>query len=219
MKKVSLVFFVIALLLSACQSKEEKANELIKAELYKTLYDFSSYEPIETTIDSAFTSIYKDSTILYNAILLQATMKLAEEKLEEIRDAFSSIEIWQNSYSSYGRRKFYELREKVGEDLEEAKVYQKLMHEITIGMKKEIDKFEPTFYGFQATHRFRCKTKGGNFTLADYLYIFDEDFKTILSKTDLDNEDEKKLRSLIDEVKDSIIEEEEGDGDDDSNLL
>ena len=219
MKKVSLVFFVIVLLLSACQSKEEKANEMIKEELYKTLYDFSSYEPIETTIDSAFTSIYKDSTILYNAILLQATMKLADEKLEEIRDAFSSIEIWQNSYSSYGRRKFYELREKIEEDLEEAKVYQKLMNEITIGMKKEIDKFEPTFYGFQATHRFRCKTKGGNFTLADYLYIFDEDFKTILSKTDLDNEDEKKLRSLIDEVKDSIIEEEEGDGDDDSNLL
>ena len=38
-------------MLVGCQSREEKAAELIKQEMFKTLYDFESYEPIETKID------------------------------------------------------------------------------------------------------------------------------------------------------------------------
>ena len=60
------LLFIVAsatILLSGCKSKEEKANELIKDDMFKVLYDFASYEPIETNIDSAFTSVYTDSII------------------------------------------------------------------------------------------------------------------------------------------------------------
>ncbi len=67
MKAKVLPIILIAVIFTACQSKEEKLNKLIKDDLFKTLYDFESYEPIETIIDSAFTSIYRDSTILYSA--------------------------------------------------------------------------------------------------------------------------------------------------------
>ena len=56
MRKI-LSFLFVFLLLCSCQSREEKVAELIKQEMFKTLYDFESYEPIETKIDSAFTSI------------------------------------------------------------------------------------------------------------------------------------------------------------------
>ena len=35
-------------------SKEEKAAQLINTEMSKTLYDFDSYEPIETKVTEAY---------------------------------------------------------------------------------------------------------------------------------------------------------------------
>lgn len=53
-------------ILSGCKSKEEKALEIIKNEMFKTLYDFESYQPIETKIDSAF----------YLPILIQSLLNM-----------------------------------------------------------------------------------------------------------------------------------------------
>ena len=50
MNRKILAFGIIALLIVACKSKEEKANELIKAELHKTLYDFASYRSEERRV-------------------------------------------------------------------------------------------------------------------------------------------------------------------------
>ena len=45
--------FVICLTFLGCTSREEKANKLIKQDMFKTLCDFECYEPIETQLDSA----------------------------------------------------------------------------------------------------------------------------------------------------------------------
>lgn len=201
MNKKILLFGIIALLFVACKSKEEKANELIKMELNKTLYDFSSYEPIETIVDSAFTSIYRDSLILSHAYKVQACLELYKEQIAEVNSEISTAEIWSDSYSSYGRKKFNEAREKAQTSLDKAIFYAQKMEEEKTLLKTEIDKFESTFCGYQAKHKFRCKTKGGNFDLADYLYIIDENFGKILSVSRLDDEDFDKIKELIDEVK------------------
>lgn len=201
MNKKILLFGIIALLFVACKSKEEKANELIKIELNKTLYDFSSYEPIETIVDSAFTSIYRDSLILSHAYKVQACLELLKEQIAEVDSEISIAEIWSDSYSSYGRKKFNEAREKAQTSLDNAIFYAQKMEEEKTLLKTEIDKFESTFCGYQAKHKFRCKTKGGYFDLADYLYIIDENFGKILSVSRLDDEDFDKIKELIDEVK------------------
>lgn len=208
MNKRILLFGLIALLFVACKSKEEKANELIKAELYKTLYDFSSYEPIETIIDSAFTSIYSDSTILRYAYRMQACLNLSKEHMEEIKDARSTMDIWGDSYSAYSRRKYNEAKEKYETNLDKATYYLNMINEIMPSIKQEINNFEPSFCGYQAKHKFRCKTKGGNSTFGNYLYIIDEKFEKILSVTDLDDDDEVKIKNLIDEAKDYVLEDE-----------
>lgn len=207
MNRKILVFGIIALLFVACKSKEEKANELIKVELHKTLYDFASYDPIETIIDSAFTSIYKDSTILSYAYVIQACWDLYDEHMSETNDAISSLEIWSDSYTSYGRSKFNEAKEKAQTNLDKAKFYLQKAEETKPLIKEEIDNFNPSFLGFQAKHKFRCKTKGGHSSIANFLYIIDDKFKTVLSVTDMDDEDELKIIKLIDEIKESKIQE------------
>ena len=54
MKGLKLFGFVVvsAFLFSGCQSREERALVTIRENMNKYLDDFSSYEPIETTIDS-----------------------------------------------------------------------------------------------------------------------------------------------------------------------
>jgi hypothetical protein len=208
MNRKFLVFGIIALLFVACRSKEEKANELIKVELHKTLYDFTSYDPIETIVDSAFSSIYEDSVILSYAYTIQACLDLYNEHMEETKEAISSAEIWSDSYSSYGRSKFNDAREKAQTNLDKAKFYIQKATETRPLIKEKIDSFTPSFLGFQAKHKFRCKTKGGHSSLANYLYIMDEKFKKVLSVIDLDDEDELKIRKLIDEAKEYEIQDE-----------
>ena len=85
MRKI-LSFLFVFLLLCSCQSREEKVAELIKQEMFKTLYDFESYEPIETKIDSAFTSIYTDSIIKSYAYIARAFLDDVEENLDKFKD-------------------------------------------------------------------------------------------------------------------------------------
>ena len=103
MKNVIIMALTAIFILSGCKSKEEKALEAIKNEMFKTLYDFESYQPIETKIDSAFLSAYTDSIIIKHGYILNELLKEANEALSEIKEANRSIEIWSDSYSSYGR--------------------------------------------------------------------------------------------------------------------
>lgn len=59
---------------------------------------------------------------------------------------------------------------------------------------------KPKFYGWRVTHKFRCKTKGGNFDLGNYVYVFDKEMKSIIYKEDLDDDNNDKIKNLIDEA-------------------
>jgi len=201
MNRNFLLFGIIALLFVACKSKEEKANILIKEQMFKTLYDFQSYEPIETIVDSAFTTIYQDSIILNYAYTIQAYSSLHDECINEVDDALSTAKIWSDSYSSYSLGKLIEARDKAKTNLDKAQYYIQKMDETSLLLKERIDNFKPSYLGFQAKHKFRCKTKGGHFSIGNYLVTMDKKFKTVISVIDLDDEDELKTRKLIDEIK------------------
>lgn len=48
----------MAFLLISCESREDKIQKAVSQELKGVLYDFESYEPVKTQIDSAFFSPY-----------------------------------------------------------------------------------------------------------------------------------------------------------------
>ncbi|WP_026946161.1 hypothetical protein [Algoriphagus marincola] len=200
MRKIFLPLIAI-LLAIGCKSKEEKANELINAELFKTLYDYESYQPIETIIDSAFTTIYRDSTILNYAIKASASFKLTNEYLQKTQNAKEIMEIWVTSYSSsYGRRKYQEANEEFNEYLNLAEKTIEITTAYRDSIREAVEFFQSEFIGWEAKHKFRCKTKGGNPDIADYVYIFDPEMKEIIYTEDSNDEDLLQLRENIDEL-------------------
>lgn len=196
-----LLFILLpAFLLASCKSREEKVAELIKQEMFKTLYDFESYEPIETKIDSAFTSIYTDSIIRSYAYSIDKLSGVIREDLDKTKEYENTLKIWAYSSSYYGKKEFKDAYEKFQEHLDKANNNLSIVEGYMDSIKNISSNFKPEFYGWKATHRFRCKAKGGNFDLGDYIYIFDKNLKHIISYHDANDEKNKIINGIIDEA-------------------
>ncbi|MDR2119548.1 MAG: hypothetical protein LBP64_01555 [Tannerella sp.] len=213
MKRIILFVVTIPLILfTGCQSREDKVAKLIRDDMFKTLYDFSSFEPIETIIDSAFTSIYRDSFIIEKAGLIGYYAEELAKYREKANDAISTAEIWSDSYSSYGRSKCKEALKEAETCVEQMKVLSSQAKELLKLIKERSEEISPLFCGWQVKHKFRCKSKGGNFDLGNYLYLFDESMKDIIYKEDLDDESLIKLRKQIESALEYTEEELESEG-------
>lgn len=186
-----------------CKSKKDKVADIIKDEMFKTLYDFESYEPIETKIDSAFYSIYTDSAILAQAYIAKLFLDDINESLEEEEKAHRSMEIWSDSNTSMGQNKYNEARDKCEESLNNAKLYLSIVKTKMDTIRILSSNFNTEFCGWKATHKFRCKTKGGNFDIGNYLYVFDEKVNEITYTEDLEDKKNERLKSLINEALDT----------------
>ena len=207
MKKIIFITLSAIFVLSGCKSKEDKALEVIKNQMFQTLYDFESYQPIETKIDSAFLSIYTDSAIIRHGYIINELLEKVNKAFDEINEYKNSMEIWSDSYSSYGIKKFYEAKEKDGEKIEEAKLYSKMINAESDTIKLLAQNITPDFYGWKVAHKFRCKTKGGNSEIGNYIYYFDKKIKNIIYQEDIDNEDLIRAKEFIKESleKDTLL--------------
>lgn len=52
-------------------SREKKVAETIKADPFKTLYDFDSYQPVETKIDTLKNNRYGDTLMFDNGMMFK----------------------------------------------------------------------------------------------------------------------------------------------------
>ncbi|WP_455524175.1 hypothetical protein [Porphyromonas endodontalis] len=200
----SAIISILVIAMASCQSKEEKAAEFIKNELSKSLYDFESYQPIETIVTEAKMTMYNDSACWENAAALAYGMKKTREYLGKVEDAEKLMDIWgRPSYysSTYSDNQYYKYRKEYDENLEKAESTYETCKSIAAELKKQIAKLDTAkVIGWEAKHRFRCKTRGGNSTIGDYRYVFDKDFKTIFLEEDLDGEDESAIRDALNGV-------------------
>ena len=207
-----LVISLIAILLVSCQSKEEKAAEYIKNELSKTLYDFDSYQPIETNVTVAKMTMYNDSACRSMATYIAEYMKESAEFLEEAESAKKDMDIWgRPTYysSSYSDDQYYYYKKIYEDNLANAEFMLELSERVVAELKERIAKLDTAkVIGWEVKHRFRCKTKGGNSTIADYRYVLDKDFKNTILQEDIDDEDDISIRDALifianEKVKDS----------------
>lgn len=199
MKKIYFVV-IISLLFLGCKSNENKALSLINKDMFKSLYDYSSYEPVETIVTEAFSSIYTDSLIRAQAIRAEALCELYNEAFKKGKDAGEYAEIYADSYYSSGRRKYLEYLNEAKTEFEKAKSYATLWQAAEDSIKTLASQFSPTRIGWEVKHKFRCKNRGGNYSLGDYIYIIDNKFSKIISKYDMDDDDESDIRERIDVV-------------------
>lgn len=205
MKKVNIILScVLALTLIACSSKEDKADKLIKQYMYENLYDFGSYEPLKTTVDTLLTDVHFDKEAFSYAVSGKKSLKQSTEYLDEVRDASESMDIWSGSYTSYGQSKWNEANEKMQKNLDKAKqclaeVYGEMI-KIQERNEELIEKHANEMIGWKVEHRFRCKTKGGDATIGNYLFVMDKDLKEIVDAYDVNDDDYEAYIGFIDDA-------------------
>lgn len=183
----------LALMLASCKSNERKAEEFIRTELSKTLLDFNSYEPIETTVVEAYENAYNDSWCFQQALTISQCMKNVEDYKEAMSDAREHMDIWgAPSYysSSYSDNQFYKYKAQVEENLSKLKTELALIRVLGIALQDSIKCLDTVkMIGWEVKHRFRCKTRGGQSAIADYRYIFDKKFENVILREDMDDDD------------------------------
>lgn len=206
-----MAFGILAIFMAGCQSKEEKAEEFIRNNLSKTLYDFESYQPIETTVTEAKLTMYNDTTCLQKGAMISYTLEKGVEYLDASKDAQERMEIWgrPSAYSSsYSDSKYYEYKKEYEENLEKGINAYNICKTIAAELKKHISELDTSkVIGWEARQRFRCKTKGGNSTIGDYRYIIDKDFKTVYHLEDMDSKTDSDIRSVLKSVINGEFEE------------
>lgn len=203
MKKIHLLILVIILplIIISCKSKEDKATDLVKNELSKSLYDFESYEPIETKVSEAYQTAYNDTTCYRLAMAVAYAMDKSSKAFDEAKEAREHMDIWgPPTYysSSYSDSQYRKYRDKAKEKSEEALIAYELfktMGKTLEDSTKVLD--DKKVIGWEIKHRFRCKTRGGQNTIADYRYVVDPDFKVVYFCEDTDDDDYKQARGII----------------------
>lgn len=207
-RSIIVAILAIGLLVISCKSNEEKANELIKDYMYKSLYDYDSYQSIETKIEKAYVSPYYDESIIGIASLVVAGMEKEQKYMEEVNNARRTAEIWMDSYSSYGREKTKEALAEAKEGMRQVALNLQVICKLLVTLKEKIDNLDTEKrQGWKVTHTFRCKTRGGHSDLGTYVFIMDEKFKSILYNEDINDESLKKAKSTIDHVRESTKDE------------
>lgn len=179
MKKILLLIGIAAFFASCGNSPESKANALIEKELRKQLYKPDTYNPIETSIDSAFSP--KDDPVIIEK--MKELIPLGEdfEKYQnDVKHAKSSMAIWEGPYqSSFGRNNYEEAKsdyDQASANLEKATAkVQKLLLELDSLLNKK-----PKFVGWKATHNYRADNNIGSTLIGNSVYIIDENFEKIL---------------------------------------
>lgn len=208
MKKLVLALVSLPLLFCCSSSKEEKAAEIAKSEMIKILYNVDSYEPIETQVDSAYTSIYTDFEVVraaHDLIELNADKK-KEHLQRQYNYAKSSAAIWSDSrgWSSYAKEEYRQAKEEMDDY---AKQLKELDEEVKTKMNEIRDYakavIEHQFCGWNIYHRFRCANGLGIQQISDILIIVDENMENVKGRFMLDVNDVyslDKLKKTIDKA-------------------
>lgn len=192
MKKI--LIFVFVCLLFSCKTKEEKALELIKNEMFKTLYDFKSYEPIETKVDSAFNSVYTDSTILALANVVDQDFQTLNYCIMKVQNGKGDL------YDAFMTPEYKKVSEEIERCASLVDSLSKSLPQLINTIKERSAKINNDFCGWKITHKFRSKSKVGISDIHTYLYIVDNDISTIKYKEDINDALTQKLKKHIKDI-------------------
>ena len=181
-KKVFL-YLTSVLSLCACQkSIEKQAQEAVKNELHKNLYYFDSYEPLETTVDSAFNTPENNPDVRELMKIVSEQGNQAKEFASELEDAERSIASLSDA-RELGASFAYDYNEAIKDKAYVENKIKRNLKEVWGDMLKISEYFAQTnnnFIGWRVTHTYRAKTRGGDPSIGREVYIFSKDFKKVL---------------------------------------
>ena len=195
MKRIFFVSLLIVLMFSSChRSRENKINDLIAERMDKNLYHPESYEGVETEIDSAFSPF--DSPEFYEKT--SKFIKVGREILQyeaEAKSAKSSMAIWGDSHSAFGKNNYNEAKEKHDRAISKIEVASQKANDLVEELKEDALR-EPVFIGFKARHRYRTKTDAGQTVFGEMKFLLNKDLTEVIAEYDMDGNEYKSVRQV-----------------------
>lgn len=180
MKKILII--AIAMAAVSCTSKEEKVAKLIEREMFETLVDFSSYEPIETNIEVLKNDLYGDTVIFDNYKPLMDKMDEGIKYLNEFNLNLDLSEIYSSTrfYFASSKIKFKRYISNADESWEKAKKAINTVDSIVNVMQSR--KLDSLQYGWVVTHKFRCKDSDGKSKIKEETFFINEKCNKIIRR-------------------------------------
>ena len=187
MKKTAFLFLTLSvalLSLTDCSSNEKKANALIKDFFNSTLDDMSSYEPIETSIDTAYELPSNNFQLVLLAYQADECFNKVDDYMKDAKWAHNSMRLWRGlSSKEYNEAK----RDFLSSLQKQADTYQKYMN-IADTIRAKVVAMDSSFViGWRINHTFRAKNERGISHLSHSVFITDPKFSKVLCVLDYDD--------------------------------
>lgn len=191
MKKVILLFVLLPILIASCeQTKEAKAEKVIKKYLKETMDDYGSYSPVsfsEIKIVKSEWKVPKELEMEHEFLL--DYIKLLTQAGYEV-DITSDADYYIKDLEKYSDKEFLKhindkFTDKVDvKSLSSGKAKDKALwlefkhYRDTIYASKK--SFQPEFIGWKMTHKFRAKNRMGGTELNKVEFRFDKDITKVI---------------------------------------
>lgn len=193
MKKLGFFLSIMLLmLLTACTTNEDKANKLIKQYMFESLYDYKSYEPTKTIVDTLENEIaFNDEALNYAQIGIEKTIEF--QNLEnELKRAEDEMNL---AASIFGKSSINFPYKKAKQEYDDAQVLMNktqieilecIYNILTINEDIELN-HSNEILGWKVTHKYRCNNRGGNVALGEEIFLIDIDFNEIIKVYEMDD--------------------------------
>lgn len=184
MKRGILLIFFMLLLLGCQKSLEQRAEEAVKAEVYKSLPNPDGYEALETKVDSAFNILANDPTSLEMMAQAMKIVETGSDMKNKLERAESNIATYKELRHYGGMFRYdYDKAIKDKKELEEQiKVWIKENIEYLLKVSGRFEELDgQKFIGWKVSYKYRFKDRNGVPGIGEEVYIFSEDFKKIIS--------------------------------------
>ena len=158
--------------------------------------------------DSAKHIPTNDSACVGKALNVIVYDETTVEYLEDVTSALESMLIWgpPTSYSSsYSDSRYYESKSECVDAMKKANICIKKYNSSIDYLKIMMKNTNPSeTIGYNVEHSFRCRTKGGFWTIEHYRFVVDKKFKKIIFGVDEEENDE--VYDLINSVQNDTYE-------------
>lgn len=183
------------------EKRFEMAKTAVRKLVCDDLYYPNSYDPVNTTVDSAFYSYMTDEKCINAAI-----------KLIDLRDSYSSAKAnyeqndWTIRFMGNQKGPFLEgERNARSESAKEMKRLSKEIKEEELIIKNRDSSNDGKFIGWQVVHKYRASNSKGVVSFGNVLFVFDPQMKQCYYRFSLDDNGNKSLVAIK-----NVIEQELG---------
>ena len=181
--KCRYLLLLIAVAVASCSSQEDPMLSTIRSEMVNTLFNYSSYKPIQMQIDTLRSDRYGDTLVFDRVkVIKQLIFQLQQADQQAAADSIASD---QQAASELQNQK--------------AQCIDSLKAEVAT-LNAIVDTLSGNAYGWCVTHSFKCRNKEDQETMATYVFFMSPDGKRIYRYIDDENSSWDDYKALVDEL-------------------